>query len=160
VKPAGVFVITLLALPAAAVVLAGCQGVAVSGYGYTPVYGDYGYVGPWDGNRMDVEGGYFVQPPYGRPYRNQRDEDAHRGDHRDGGGRPESPAPERGRPPEHQAPDRHEAPVQRPAPVHREAPVQHATPAPVQRQAPRAIPPIPNQPRPVQSRGGDHRTKH
>jgi hypothetical protein len=124
-------VFTLLALPVAALVLGGCGGVVVSGPGYTPVYGDYGYVGPWDSGSVEVEGGYFAAPPRGRSDGDRRDEDRRR---------PEAPAPERSRAPE------------------RPAPVQHA--APVQRAAPRAIPSIPSNPRPAPQRGGDDKNKH
>ena len=129
-KPAAKCILTLLALPAVAFVLDGCAGVAVSGEGYTPVYGDYGYVGPWDSGGVEVEGGYFVAPPYGRSGGDRRDEDSRRR---------EPAAPERGRTPE------------------RPAPVQHA--APVQRAAPRPIPSIPNNPRPAPQRGGSDKTK-
>jgi phage tail tape-measure protein len=129
-KPAAKRVFTLLALPAIALVLGGCGGVAVSGRGYTSVYGDYGYVGPWDSGGVEVEGGYFVAPPYGRSGGDRRDEDSRRR---------EAAAPERGRTPE------------------RPAPVQHA--APVQRAAPRPIPSIPNNPRPAPQRGGNDKTK-
>ena len=129
-KPAAKRVFILLALPAFALVLGGCGGVAVSGRGYTSVYGDYGYVGPWDSGGVEVEGGYFVAPPYGRSGGDRRDEDSRRR---------EPAAPERGRTPE------------------RPAPVQHA--APVQRAAPRPIPSIPNNPRPAPQRGGSDKTK-
>ncbi|HZL47238.1 MAG TPA: hypothetical protein VFC28_13520 [Opitutaceae bacterium] len=128
-KPAAKCILTLLALPAIAFVLGGCAGVAVSGVGYTPVYGDYGYVGPWDTGGVDVEGGIFVAPPYGRPDRDHRDEDNRR----------EHAAPERSRAPEHTAP------------------VQHA--APVQRAAPRPIPSIPNNPRPARQGGGNDKSR-
>ncbi len=77
-KPAAKRVFTLLALPAIAFVLGGCAGFAVSGYGETPVYGGYGYVGPWDSGRVEVEGGYFVAPPYERSDRGRRDEASRR----------------------------------------------------------------------------------
>jgi hypothetical protein len=76
-KPAANRVFTWLALPALAFVLGGCVGFAVSGYGETPVYGGYGYVGPWESGRVEVEGGHFVAPPYGRSDRG-RDEDSRR----------------------------------------------------------------------------------
>jgi hypothetical protein len=94
-KPAAKRVFTLLALPAIAFVLGGCVPFVVSGYGETPVYGDYGYVGPWDSGPVVVEGGYFAAPPYGRSDRGRRDE---------GSRRREEAAPER------------RAPVQRTAP--------------------------------------------
>ncbi len=77
-KPAARRVFTLLALPAIAVVLGGCVGFAVSGYGETPVYGGYGYVGPWGSGPVEVEGGHFAAPPYGRSDRGRRDEDSRR----------------------------------------------------------------------------------
>jgi hypothetical protein len=123
--PAAKRIFTLLGLPAIALVLGGCGGVFVSGPGYTPVYGDYGYVGPWDNGGVEVEGGYFVAPPYGRS---------------DGDRRREAVAPERSRAPE------------------RQAPVQRAAPA--QRAAPRAIPSIPNNPRPAPQRRSDDKNKH
>ena len=73
-KPAAKRVFTLLALPAIAFVLGGCLPFVVSGYGETPVYGEYGYVGPWDSGRVEVEGGYVVAPPYRRSDRGRRDE--------------------------------------------------------------------------------------
>ena len=94
-KPAAKRVFTWLALAAVAFVLGGCVPFAVSGYGETPVYGEYGYVGPWDSGRVEVEGGYIVAPPYGRSDRGRRDE---------GSRRREEAAPER------------RAPVQRTAP--------------------------------------------
>ena len=94
-KPAAKRVFTFVALPALALVLGGCVGFAVSGYGETPVYGGYGYVGPWDRGRVEVEGGYFAAPPYRRSDRGRRDEDSRRR---------EAVAPER------------RAPVQRTAP--------------------------------------------
>ena len=94
-KPAANRVFTWLALPALAFVLGGCVGFAVSGYGETPVYGGYGYVGPWDRGRVEVEGGYFAAPPYERSDWGRRDE---------GSRRREEVAPER------------RAPVQRTAP--------------------------------------------
>lgn len=60
-------IFTLLTLLVIAFALGGCGGVAVSEYGYTPVYGDYGYVGPWVSGPIVVAGGYFAAPPYGRP---------------------------------------------------------------------------------------------
>jgi hypothetical protein len=77
-KLAGKRVFTIVALPAIAFVLGGCLGFAVSRYGETPVYGGYGYVGPWDSGRVEVERGYVVAPPYGRSDRGRRDEDSHR----------------------------------------------------------------------------------
>ena len=53
-KPAAKRVFTLLALPAIAFVLGGCLPF-LSGYSETPVYGEYGYVGPWDSGRVEVE---------------------------------------------------------------------------------------------------------
>jgi len=58
-------VFPLLTLPAIAFVMGGCL-VGVRGYRETPVYGDYGYVGPWHSGQIEVEGGHFVPPPYGR----------------------------------------------------------------------------------------------
>ena len=103
----------------------------VSGPGYTPVYGDYGYVGPWDSGRVEVEGGYFVAPPYGRSDGDRRGEDNRRRD---------AVAPERSRTPEPQAA------------------VQRAAPA--QRAAPRPIPSIPNKSRPAPQRKSDDKNKH
>lgn len=69
---------TWLGLPAIAFVLGGCVPFVVSGYSETPVYGDYGYVGPWDSGPVVIEGGYFAAPPYGRSDRGRRDEDSRR----------------------------------------------------------------------------------
>ena len=77
-KPAANRVLTWLALPALAFVLGGCVGFAVSGYGETPVYGGYGYVGPWGSGPVEVEGGHFAAPPYARSERGRRDEDSRR----------------------------------------------------------------------------------
>ena len=129
-KPAAKRIFTLLALPVVALVLNGCGGVVVSGSGYTPVYGDYGYNGPWDNGGIEVEGGYFVAPPYGRSDGDRRGEDSRRR---------EAVAPERSRAPE------------------RQAPVQRAAPA--QRAAPRAIPSIPNNQRPAPQRGDNDKNK-
>jgi len=74
-KPAGQRVSLLLALPAIASVLGGCVPYVVSGYGETPVYGDYGYVEPWVSAPVEVEGGYFVVPPYGHWDHGRLDED-------------------------------------------------------------------------------------
>ena len=87
-------VFPLLTLPAIAFVMGGCL-VGVPAYRETPVYGDYGYVGPWHSDQIEVEGGYFVAPPYGRSDRDRRDDDSRRR---------ERAAPER------------TAPAQRPAP--------------------------------------------
>ncbi len=76
-KPAATRVIAWLGLPAIAVVLGGCVGFAVSGY-ETPVYGDYGYVGPWESPPVVVEGGYFAPPPYRRVERGPREEPGRR----------------------------------------------------------------------------------
>ena len=81
-------IFTLLALAAIGFLLGGCEGVGVSGAVYVPVYGDYGYVGPWGNDRVEVGGGYFGAPPNGRQDRDRRDE----GDH----GRAEA-APQRNR---------------------------------------------------------------
>jgi hypothetical protein len=135
-KPADKRIFTLLAFPVIALVFGGCAGVAVSGEGYTSVYGDYGYVGPWDNGRVDVEGGYFVAPPRGRSDGDRRDEDRRR---------PEAAPPERNRTPE------------RPSPVQRPAPAEHA--GSVQRTAPRPIPSIPSNPRPASQRGGNDKDK-
>jgi hypothetical protein len=75
-KPTVRRVFTLLALPAIAFVLGGCVGGGRSGRGYTPVYGDYGYVGPWDNGGVEVEGSFFVAPPNERPDRDRRREAA------------------------------------------------------------------------------------
>jgi hypothetical protein len=75
-KPAANRVFTWLALPALAFVLGGCVGFAVSGYDETPVYGGYGYVGPWGSGPVEVEGGHFAAPPYARSDRGRRDEDS------------------------------------------------------------------------------------
>ena len=85
-KPAANRIFTWLVFPAIGFVLGGCVGFAVSGYGETPVYGGYGYVGPWESGRVDVEGGYFAVPPYRRSERGRRAEDSRRR---------EEPAPER-----------------------------------------------------------------
>ena len=129
-KPALKSIFTLLALPAMALLLGGCGGVSVSGSGYTSVYGDYGYVGPWEGGGVDVDGGYFVAPPYGRSDGDRRGGDNHR----------EAVAPAQNRSQERQAP------------AQRAAPAQHA--------APRPIPSIPNNSRPAPQRGGDDKNKH
>jgi hypothetical protein len=44
-------------------ILGGC---ATADDGYVPVYGDYGYSGPWPGDYGGVEfvGGRYVRPPY------------------------------------------------------------------------------------------------
>jgi hypothetical protein len=137
-KPATRWVFALLALPAMAFTWGGCQGIAVAGNGYEPVYADYGYVGPWDSGRVEVEGGYYAAPPFGRPDQDRRGENS---------GRREAAPPERSRAPERPAPVQQPAPVQHAAPVQHPAPVQHA--APVQQAAPRPIPSIPNNPRPT-----------
>lgn len=77
-KPAANRVFIWLVLLALAFVMGGCVGFAVSGYGETPVYGGYGYVGPWDRGRVEVEGGHFAAPPYGHSDRGRRDEDSRR----------------------------------------------------------------------------------
>jgi hypothetical protein len=136
-KPAAKRFFTLLALPAIALILGGCGGVLVSGPGYTPVYGDYGYVGPWDNGGVEVQGGYFVAPPYGRSDGDRRGDDSRRR---------EAVAPERSRTPEPQAA------------VQRSAPVQRAAPA--QRAAPRPIPSIPNKSRPAPQRENNDKNKH
>lgn len=123
-RTAATCALTLLAFPAIALVWEGCQAVAVSGEAYTPVYGDYGYVGPWDRGRVEVEGAYLVAPPYGHPDEGRRD-----GDNR---GR-EAPPPERSRTAE------------------RPTPVQHAPS--------RALPSIPNNPRPAPQRGGNDKNR-
>lgn len=92
-KPAAKRVFTWLALPAIAFVMGGC--VPFVGYSETPVYGDYGYVGPWDSGPVVVEGGYFAAPPYGRSDRGRRDEGGRRreeaaSEHRDRVQRPAS----------------------------------------------------------------------
>jgi hypothetical protein len=130
-KAAAKRVFTLLALPAIALIFGGCEGVVMSGPGYTPVYGDYGYVGPWDSGRVEVEGGYFVAPPNGRSDGDRHGEDSRRRD---------AVAPERSRTPEPQTP------------------VQHAAPA--QRAAPRPIPSIPNKSRPAPQRESNDKNKH
>ncbi|HTX52255.1 MAG TPA: hypothetical protein VMD08_02505 [Candidatus Baltobacteraceae bacterium] len=68
---------TCLALAALAVVLGGCVGF-VAGYGETPVYGGYGYVGPWESGPVVVEGGHYAPPPYFRADRDRREEDSRR----------------------------------------------------------------------------------
>jgi hypothetical protein len=73
-------VFPLLTLLAIAFVVGGCL-VGVSGYRETPVYGDYGYVGPWYSGQIEVEGGHFVPPPYGHSDRDRRDDDSHRREH-------------------------------------------------------------------------------
>lgn len=93
--PAAKHAWTLFALLAIAFVLGGCTGFAVSGYSETPVYGGYGYVGPWHSSPIIVEGGHFVAPPYERSDRDHRDEDSRHGE---------------------QAPPRRTAPVERAAP--------------------------------------------
>lgn len=87
-NPPAKHVFISFALPALAFVLGGCGDIAVSGYGYTPVYGDYGYVGPWDRDQIVVEGAYFGAPPYRSPDRDRR----------------EAPAPQRRAVPERAAP--------------------------------------------------------
>lgn len=140
-KPATRWVFPLTVLPAMALIIGGCQGVAVSGEGYTTVYADYGYIGPWDTNRVQVEGGYYAAPPFGRPDQDHRNEESRR----------EAAPPERGRAPERPAPVQHPAPAQRPTSGQHAAPVQHA--------APRPIPSIPNNPRPAPQRGGNDKNK-
>ncbi len=71
--PAAKRVLAGLVLPALAVAWGGCVGFAVPGYGLTPVYGGYGYVGPWEGPPVVVEGGYLAPPPYARPDRGRRE---------------------------------------------------------------------------------------
>ena len=147
--------LALLAVPAIVLAWAGCNGIVATETEYTPVYGDYGYVGPWDGSRVDVEGGYIVAPPYGAPDHDRRDEDRRR---------QEAPPPERGRAPEHQP-----AEAPRPGPEPRRAPESHPAPAPHPVQAPHAapaprapsrpIPSIPNNPRPSPQGGGNARNK-
>jgi hypothetical protein len=88
-------VFLLLTLPAIAFAMGGCL-VGVSGYRETPVYGDYGYVGSWSSGQIEVEGGHFVPPPYGRSDRDRRDDDDSR--------RRERAAPERTAPAERPAP--------------------------------------------------------
>ena len=147
----------LAALPAILFAVSGCQGIAVAGGGYTRVYGDYGYVGPWEGGRVDLQGVYLAPPPYQQFDRGRQEE------HR----RPaEAPVPERGRGPErgafvqHQAPAPHPGPVEHRVPEQRPAPVEHRAPeqraAPVEHPSPRPIPSIPNNPRPARERGNDH----
>jgi hypothetical protein len=77
-KAAAKHALTLLALPGIALALGGCTGFAVSGYSETPVYGSYGYVGPWHSGHVEVEGGHFVPPPYERSDRDHHDEDSRR----------------------------------------------------------------------------------
>lgn len=127
-KPVAKHILSLAVLPATVLMLASCAGVEVSGSAYTPVYGDYGYVGPWDRGRVEVEGGYIAAPPYGRSDRDRKDDHDRRDDH---GPRREEPAPERNRVPEHSAP--------------------------VQRTPPHIIPSIPNNPRPPPHRDGKER---
>ncbi len=69
--------VVLLALPAIAVVWSGCQGFVVT-HGYTEVYGDYGYVGPWDDGPVEVVGWSIEPPPYRRPDWDHRDDDDRR----------------------------------------------------------------------------------
>jgi hypothetical protein len=64
--------LAIIAVPICAFIAGGCGGVAIqgSGYGsdYTPVYGDYGYVGAWDQEPVITENIYVTEPPYGRRY--------------------------------------------------------------------------------------------
>jgi hypothetical protein len=138
-KPAAKRVFTLLALPAIAFVLGGCVGFPVSGYGEMPVYGGYGYVGPWDsGRQVEVEGGYFVPPPYGRSDRGRRVE-VEEGYF----AAPPYGRSDRGRRGEYSRRREEAAPERR---------------APVQRTAPHPIPSIPSNPRPArQSRDKNQR---
>jgi hypothetical protein len=157
----------LAALPAILLAVSGCQEFAVAGGGYTRVYGDYGYVGPWEGGRVDLEGVYLAPPPYqqfdrGRPEENRRRAEApERGRGPEHGASVQHPAPvPRPGPVEHRVPEQRPAPVQHPAPAPRAAPVGPRAPeqraAPVERPAPRPIPSIPNNPRPAPERGNGH----
>ena len=109
-KPAGKRVFMLFGLLTIGCVLGGCF-VPVSEYGETPVYGDYGYVGPWYNGEVEVQGGYIVAPPH------RHWEPEERGDHRNGRReehrRPEEAAPGRRAPnrripsiPNHPRPER------------------------------------------------------
>jgi hypothetical protein len=75
-KPAAKTLLALSAIAAIAGAFVGCGdvgvGVGVSG-GYTPVYGDYGYVGGWDNPGVDYEGAYLASPPYSRYDRDHRE---------------------------------------------------------------------------------------
>lgn len=113
---------TALALLALPCMVSGCLGFGV---GETPVYGSYGYVGPWESAPVEVEGGYFVPLPYHRWERGRREEE-----HRREAIREEA---------------RRESRWGAVAPGRRVA-------AP--RPAPRPIPSIPNTPRPPRQRGG------
>lgn len=135
-----------LVLPAVALVWAGCAAVVVSRRGYTPVYGDYGYVGPWDGSQVQVAGGYFVAPPFAPPGRGPRREESRR---------PVERMPEQGRATERRAPERR-APERR-APESRPAPTPPA--ASVQRAPSRAMPSIPNNPRPERRRNSNDKNR-
>jgi hypothetical protein len=130
-------VFPLLTLPAIAFVMGGCL-VGVPGYRETPVYGDYGYVGPWYGGQIEVEGGDFVRPPYGRSDGDRRDDDSRRR---------ERAAPER----TYGRSDRD----RRDDDSRRREKVAPERIAPAQRPAPRPIPSIPNNPRPERRRGGN-----
>jgi hypothetical protein len=130
-KPAAKRFLASLALLTFAFVLGGCGGIGVSGPGFTSVYGDYGYVGPWDNGPVVVEGGYFVAPPRDRSDRDRRDDDRRK---------VESSPQDRGRPPEHASPDQHAAPAQR--------------------AAPRSIPSIPTKSRPAPQRSDNGKDKH
>ena len=88
-KSAGRRLSPLLGLLAIAFVLGGCLPYVAPEYGETPVYGNYGYVGPWVSSPFDVEGGYLVMPPYGHWEHDQREE------HRWGRGRREEAGLER-----------------------------------------------------------------
>ena len=134
-KPAVKIMSALATLAAIAFAVGGCGdvgvGVGVSASNYTPVYGDYGYVGPWENPALDYGGGYLAAPPYHR----------FDGDHRD----------------DHRGPEpAHVAPAARPEPE-RNRPAEHRPTAP--QPAPRPIPSIPNHPRPTQSppRGNNSR---
>ena len=76
-KPALRYSFSSLTLLAIAVVFGACAGIGVSGAAYVPVYGDYGYVGPWEGRPAEIEGYYYAAPPYGRFDRDHHDEDRH-----------------------------------------------------------------------------------
>jgi hypothetical protein len=154
-KPPMKHVGKIFALTALGLVIGGCADLAVSGTAYVPVYGDAGYVGPWDNGQVGVEGGYFAEPPNGGGDRGRRDDDNRRreeenrqheeenrqhaandGHHDEANQHPAPTAPDRNKAPDHATPP--------PSAPDRRPPSGHAAPAP-----PRNIPPIPNNPRPA-----------
>ncbi len=138
---------------------AACGEVGVSGAAYTPVYGDYGYVGPWEPAPFELDGGYFAGPPYRRFDR----EDEERRRETEINQRAGEEARRREEINRRADENRRQAEVEQEqrrslernpalAPV---APMQPPVAAP--RPQPHAIPSIPNQPRPERSRRRDER---